>query len=355
MEIRRLWPNKISRDRQAWIKRLAQAGLRPEKNVDQVYGLYEGEDLIATGSLFHNIIKCVAVREDYQGGPGFNKLIGKLLQMIMLKGELKAYVYTKAQAAPAFAHLGFREISRVQDRLVFMERAMKGIADFLNDLKAQAQLASKRNSPSSDRPESVAAIVLNANPLTLGHMALIDQGRQACSTLHVFVVAEDQSAFPAADRLALVKEAVAAWPQVQVHSTGPYLVSAATFPSYFLPEDEDITRVQARLDAQIFRRYFAPSLGITSRWVGEEPLSPSTQIYNQVMAEVFQEEAPYPPLKLEVIPRAEQDGQPISASQVRQYLAQGELDQALVLVPPVTQKYLQSPQGQTIIQKLQAV
>lgn len=351
MEIRRLWPEKFARDREQWTHFLAQAGLRPEQHVDQVYGLFEGQDLVATGAIFHNIIKCIAVRYDYQGGPAFNQLISALLQVVLQQGSGQAYVYTKVETAPSFGHLGFQEISRVDSQLVFMERAMQGLPEFLAAL--QADDANDLLMP--EGPKGIGAIVLNANPLTLGHMALITHARQACSILHLFVVAEDLSVFPAADRLALVQEALAAFPQVRVHSTGPYLVSAATFPSYFLPEEENVTRIQARLDAQIFRRYFAPSLGITTRFVGEEPLSPATAIYNQVMAEVFQEKAPYPPLKLEVIPRAEKDGQPISASQVRQYLAQGELDQALALVPPVTQKYLQSPQGQTIIQKLQSV
>lgn len=351
MELRRLWPDKIARDRELWTDFLAQAGLRAERNVDQVYGLFEGEDLIATGSLFHNIIKCVAVREDYQGGPAFNQLISALLQVVMQQGSGQSYVYTKVRTAPAFVHLGFQEISRVDGQLVFLERGMRGLTDFLAALQAK----DNKDVLKSGHSEQVGAIVLNTNPLTLGHMALIDYARQACTRLQLFVVAEDLSAFPAADRLALVQEAVADFPEVRVHSTGPYLVSAATFPSYFLPEEENVTRIQARLDAQIFRRYFAPTLGITKRFVGEEPLSPTTHIYNQVMAEVFQEESPYPPLKLEVIPRAEQDGQPISASQVRQYLAQGQLDPALALVPPVTQKYLQSPQGQAIIQKLQSV
>lgn len=349
MELRRLWPNKIARDRDLWTSFFAQAGLRPERNVDQVYGLFEGPDLIATGSLFHNIIKCVAVREDYQGGPAFNQLISELLHIVLQQGSGQAYVYTKVQTAPAFAHLGFQEISRVDGQLVFLERGMRGLTDFLAALRAEDDKDVLR----SGHYEQIGAIVLNANPLTLGHMALIDYARQACSRLHLFVVAEDLSAFPAADRLALIREAVADFPEVRVHSTGPYLVSAATFPSYFLPEDEDVTRIQARLDAQIFRHYFAPALGITKRFVGEEPLSPTTNIYNQVMAEVFQEESCDPPLDLVVIPRAKLGEELISASRVRSYLVQGKLEQALALVPKATQNYLLSPQGQAIIKELQ--
>lgn len=348
MEIRRLWPDKIARDRELWLKLLAQAGLRAERNVDQVYGLFEGQEFVATAALFRNIIKCVAIREDYQGGPAFNQLIGELLHLLQQQGQAQAYVYTKVQTAPAFAHLGFQEISRVAGQLVFMERAMQGLADFLANLAAQ----NCQDVTKSSGHKQVGAIVLNANPLTKGHLALIDYARRFSSCLHLFVVAEDISAFPTATRLHLVQEATAAFPEVQVHTTGPYLVSAATFPSYFLPEEEDVTRLQARLDAQIFRRYFAPTLDITSRFVGEEPLSPATHIYNQVMAEVFQEEAPSPPVHLQVIPRLQQAGEVISASRVRHYLAQGQLNKALELVPPVTQVYLQSPEGQRIIQNL---
>ena len=123
-----------------------------------------------------------------------------------------------------------------------------------------------------------------------------------------------------------------------VHPTGDYIISAATFPSYFLREDDDVTTIQARLDARIFKEYIAPALGITKRYVGHEPYSAATAIYNEALQQEF---AIAPPLALEIVERLRADGAYISASRVRELIAAGNLDAVRPLVPPTTFAFLQ--------------
>ena len=56
----------------------------------------------------------------------------------------------------------------------------------------------------TDTDENVGCIVMNCNPFTKGHLALITYAAKSCSLLHIFVVEENRSCFPFADRLLLV-------------------------------------------------------------------------------------------------------------------------------------------------------
>ena len=119
-------------------------------------------------------------------------------------------------------------------------------------------------------------------------------------------------------------------------------MSSATFPSYFLKDQavESIARVQATLDATLFKERIAPALQIKTRFVGEEPLSPVTEVYNESMREIFSDT-----LALTVVPRIELDGQVISATRVRKALKEDDFQTIKKLVPPTTYNYLAKNYG----------
>ena len=94
----------------------------------------------------------------------------------------------------------------------------------------------------------------------------------------------------------------------------------------------DASVVNADLDIQLFAKRIAPALGITKRFVGTEPFCPVTRAYNERMKQVL------PEYGVEVIEIERKDG--ISASKVRQLLAEGEKDKVRTLVPECTYKYL---------------
>ena len=73
-------------------------------------------------------------------------------------------------------------------------------------------------------------------------------------------------------------------------------------------------------------------LGITVRYVGEEPFSQVTRLYNQILTQ----ELPKLGIACRVIPRLEVEGEPVSASRVRSLLQQGDLKQVRELVPNST-------------------
>ena len=102
----------------------------------------------------------------------------------------------------------------------------------------------------------------------------------------LFVLSEDRSLVPYKDRLAMVKAACAKYDNVSVVSSGSYMISSATFPSYFLKDADIVTRTHAELDATLFTR-IAAALNLTRRYVGEEPFSHTTSLYNEALAEVL--------------------------------------------------------------------
>jgi len=182
----------------------------------------------------------------------------------------------------------------------------------------------------------VGAIVMNCNPFTLGHRYLIEYASAKSDILYVFAVEEDRSIFPFDDRIALMRAGTADLPNVHVLPSGSYIISTLTFPEYF---DKDVKReetVDPSCDVELFARHIAPALGISVRFVGEEPLDPVTRRYNETMALTF----PAYGIDLAVIPRKMREGEPISASRVRKLLETKDFDAIAKIVPQATLEYL---------------
>ena len=293
--------------------------------------------MIATGSLFENTLRCLAVDGAHRGEGLMAVIVAHLVQAQLERGNTHLFLYTKIDSAKFFAPLGFTEIARVDGRLVFMENRRDGFARYLKSLAPYA----------GERPG--AALVMNANPFTLGHAALAERAARENERVVLFVLSEDRSLVPYKDRLAMVKAACAKYDNVSVVSSGSYMISSATFPSYFLKDADIVTRTHAELDATLFTR-IAAALNLTRRYVGEEPFSHTTSLYNEALAEVL----PKAGIELAVIPRAQAQGEAISASHVRQLIHDGQIEAIRPLVPETTYAYLTSDAGQIAVKRIQA-
>lgn len=180
-------------------------------------------------------------------------------------------------------------------------------------------------------------IVMNGNPFTFGHLFLIEQAARRVTNLYVFVVEENESFFSFDDRFQLIKKGTKEISNVEVLPSGKFIISALTFPGYFLKDGNKKIDVDVTSDVLIFAKYIAPALGISIRFVGEEPFDYVTRKYNEEMKQVF----PQYNIELEEIPRKEtNDGIVISASYVRKLLQKKEFEMIKKIVPPVTYEYL---------------
>lgn len=334
--MQRLWINQIEEDFNNWSNLLKKLDLKTEKLLDQTYGIYEKDSLIATGSIYSNVIKCIAIDENYQGGTLFNELISFLMNKLYELGHSKIYVYTKPTSEKAFSFLGFKKIESVEDKLVFMENSVDGFDKYINNLR-ESFIPGK----------NIGSIVMNANPFTKGHLYLIEQAKSFCDVLHIFIVDEDISVFDFKTRKTLVKLGTSHLDNIFIHNTNSYMISSQTFPSYFFKEDVDVTKIQATLDARIFKYSISKALGINIRFVGDEPFSKTTDIYNKKMKEIFENEP-----KLIIVKRLQQNDIPISASTVRNLIALGKIEEVKNLVPQSTFNFLISKEAESIVSNL---
>lgn len=326
---------------------LKQEGIERDKNLDYSIGLFdENYDLVATGSCFANTLRCMAVSHEHQGEGLMNQVVSHLIEFQYSRGNTSLFLYTKCNTARFFGDLGFYEIARVEGKVVFMENRRNGFADYLKSLQSKTN-AFLETAVFDKHPEKIGAVIMNANPFTLGHRYLLEQAAAAVDLLHVFVVSEDASLVPFSVRRQLVLEGSSDLPNVICHETGPYMISNATFPSYFLKDSDTVIRSHAKLDIQVFLG-IAKALSITDRFVGEEPFSQVTGIYNQVMAEELAKAG----LGCHIIPRkADEDGA-ISASDVRCLIKDGNFETLKKKVPDCTFRYFTSEAAAPVIEKI---
>lgn len=318
---------------------LAQEGIRRDGNLDYTCGIFDDDwNLIATGSCFHNTIRCLAVSSRHQGEGLLNQVISHLMDVQMSRGNSHLFLYTKPSAAKFMSDLGFYEIARVSGTLVFMENRRDGFTHYCSNL-----MQKQRDG------ERIAGIVMNANPFTNGHLHLVEQASRENDVVHLFILSEEAGPIPFSVRRQLVRQGVAHLSNVICHDSGPYMISSATFPSYFLKDSDCAIQAQAELDLLVFGK-IAACLGIQRRYVGQEHSSHVTALYNSVMARKL------PQLDIDYIeiPRLAFRDQLISASTVRQAIHDGRLEDIRPLVPESTYTFFASEAGKTVCTALQA-
>lgn len=318
-----LLPALSGRRLELWTGLLEHCGLTPDRQADTTLLIWEDDALIATGSRLGNLLKCIAVDSSHQGQDLTATVLTHLRQDALQAGHRHLFLYTKPKNKFLFSSLFFYPIAET-DSVLLMENKPGGIGEFLNSL------------PISPGSGTVGAVVMNCNPFTRGHRYLIETAAKDCDRLYVFVLSEDKSHFRAEDRMAMVKAGTADIPNVTVLPTGPYLISSATFPTYFLKEQAKIQDAQCELDVAVFAKYYAPKFGITRRYVGTEPFCGVTAQYNSALEKLLPEHG----IVLCQIPRLETDDAPISASTVRERLAAGNREAIASLVPKTTYDYL---------------
>ncbi len=304
-----------------------------EDDIDLTLALRDGEKTVATVSAAKNIVKCVAIDEAYQGEGHLNQLMTRLIKRLNQRGHTHLFLYTQPEHVDLFETLGFKKIVESMN-LSFME-----IGGDIN--RALKELKHAHNLDKSPK----GAVVINANPLTNGHMHLIREAKKKHDHLLVFVVSEDRSFFPFDARFKIIEESLREEKGITVLPTRDYLVSYATFPKYFLKHEKTIKKEHALIDVLVFKQYYMKLFNITDRYVGEEPYSPMTNTYNLTMKQYLNGE-------LHIIKRKSIGDVPISASTVRMLLKQKPVDAVKKYVPEATLRFLKSPQGQVIIEEI---
>lgn len=316
---------------------LRKHNLRYERDIEYTVGVFLGGEMVATGSIAGRVIKGVAVGD---AGRGRN-LTAKVVSYLKLKahhqGVHSLFLFTTPEHRAVFTSLGFSPLAETGDAVLF-EDNKHGLRRYLDRLSAVHQ-----------GDGTTAAIVMNCNPFTNGHRYLVETASQRADHVVLFLVQEDRSIFPFDERLSLVSAGVEDLSNVVVVPGGDYIISGATFPSYFMKDSGRVNAAHAELDATLFGRSVAPAVGATLRFVGHEPYCEVTSHYNRTLAEVL----PRFDIELVEIERKESAGRAISASEVRRLWACNELDALVEIVPETTYRFLLSEAARPILRRLQ--
>ncbi len=301
---------------------LARCGLTYESNIDQTLYFEEDGEVIGTVSASKYVIKCLAVDPRYRGENLALTLVSELLKRFQ-SGNIHYYqVFTKLEYRAVFVSLGFRPLLETE-KIAVMEGGDGDIYTTLDRLRIQMKFSLGIND--FNQHNDIGCVIINGNPFTLGHQQLVEYAMSKHRYVIVFVLEEEGSMFTFKERFAMAYLALKPYYNVLILPSTKYIVSKATFPSYFLRNADESTEEYAKYDAMIFEKYFVPTLGISKRYVGSESTE-YMKIYNDTLKKVLKD-------RLEIVPRFEENGEAISAKRVRSLIKSGNIDAALSFVP----------------------
>lgn len=320
-------------------KFLEDQELKLDSNLDYTIAFYDDEDeVVATGSFKKNILKCIAVNNKYKGSGVSSKIVSELINEEFRRGYSHLFVYTKPKNIDIFKGLGFYEIETVENKVTLLENLPNGINKYCEKLKKETP---------NINGDKITSVVVNCNPFTLGHRYLIEKASKENDLVHVFVVWEDESMFSPEVRYKLVQEGLKDLDNIVLHKAEDYIISDATFPSYFLKKKDNVVKIHANLDIKIFLHYIVKALNIKRRYVGEEPLDFVTNEYNEVMKEILNKNG----IQVIEVPRLENNNEIISASKVRKLFENREFSKLKGFVPESTYNFLVSKEGEKLIKE----
>lgn len=316
-----------------------------KEDVDTTMIIYNlNHEIIGTGSLKKNVLKYVVVAPDFRETSAFPQIVTYLANKA-LENHKQCFVYTKPETAKLFQALGYSLITTAEPLFAVLEFGYESIKDYQHHLLLNKIKTSTNN---------IAAVVVNCNPFTIGHRYLIEKASQENEIVYLFVVSENLSAFPFEIRWKLIELGISDLKNVKMIATGPYIVSGATFPNYFLKNASRslISQKQAEIDVKIFAQYIAPILHIKKRYIGSEKYCQTTAAYNTAMHKILPEQG----IKVIEYERisAEKNNKInfVSASKVREAIKNNKLHDVLSSLPKSTKEFLLSEKSEKIRLKI---
>lgn len=306
---------------------LALSNLSYDKNITNTYNLYDGDDIIGTISTFENVIKMVAVLPERQGEHITLELMHHVMRIFEQQNVVKYFLFTKPEHKALFSEFHLTLIVETKT-IVLFENSIWPIQDTLYKMKTKLkQKHGKR-----------ACIVMNCNPMTLGHLYLIEKASKEHHDVLIFLVEENRSLFPFNVRFSIVEKACKHLKNVTVLPSTSYIISRATFPTYFIKDASSVSHEYMILDITLFKQYFMPIFDIDFRYVGSEPYDEATQLYNETMQAILGDQ-------LVVVDRLAIDQHIISASYIRYLMMEKDYQTIKKLVPKPTYHFLKSKEG----------
>ncbi len=318
------------KDKEKLRKFLADQDLDYDESITYSYVLEDNNEIIATGSAYKNIIKCIAVSPDYQGQNLLAEIITKLMNHFIEEGITHYFGFTKPKNKAIFGNMGLYPVAET-DNVLLLENRRGGLDKYIKKLQKETDKAMD-TIVENEQGEGIGAIVANCNPFTFGHRYLMENAAKDCRLLHVFVLADDNQMFSEKDRFEMVKQGTADIKNIILHRASDYMISPAVFPTYFIKDKVNAYKMNCELDIKIFGEKITKALGITKRYVGTEPHDRVTNDYN----ECLEEQLPTYGIQFCKIERLTSDDLVISASTVRKALESLDIPLLRRMIPEST-------------------
>lgn len=291
--------------------------------------LDEDYNIIGTGSVEKNVLKCIAINPLYQGQGLLATILSNLIQYEFEQGRTHIFIYTKPKNLVMFSNLGFYTILQTEN-ILFMENKKCGFEKFLKKVKQETP------KDALEAEKKIGAVIMNCNPFTLGHKYLLEKALEQCDYLHLFLLSDNQGGFKPEERYKMVCEGIYGMKGVILHWASDYIISAATFPTYFFKDKKQGQKANCQLDLELFAKQIAPELHITKRFVGTEPTCTVTRMYNIEMKRIL----PKYGIQVYETERKTVGKIPISASNVRIYIKCNNFEKIKLMVPKRVYNYL---------------
>lgn len=200
--------------------------------------------------------------------------------------------------------------------------------DYLEYLKLQKTFVKGRK----------GSVAVNCNPMTIGHLHLLQYVASEVEFLFVFVIEDDKSYFSFDTRFSVVKKALMQLENVKVIKGGRYIRTELTFPEYFEKNGRNEVLSDASMEVWFFCEHIAKALDISIFFLGEEPSCENKNQYNSKMKEIL----PSYKIEVDIIPRLSYNQTIVSASLVRKLLEQKKFSEIKYIVPDATYEYLKN-------------
>ena len=307
---------------------------------DITYVIRDNDEIIATGSASGNILKYFFAKCTYSGQGAIGIIYNSLLEYVIEKGYNSYFIFTTPNNKAIFSSLGLNEVYSTNS-VILLEGGFYNYSSWIRKVKDYVGVKNGKR----------GVIVVNCNPMTLGHKYLMNEALKKVDELIIFVVEEDLSIFPFETRYNIVVNEFKGDDRVKIIKGGPYIISRGTFPTYFIKQKDKMLDIYTELDASIFANKIAKDLEIDIRFLGSEPIDVVTLAYNKSLKEILEDRD----IEVKIVDRKEEANEPISASYVRKLLKEDKVEDAYKLLPKSTIEFLNSKEGMQIIDKIKTV
>jgi len=308
-------------------KFLNKLGLKYDEGVDITIVLKNNDEILGTISAEDNLIKCMGINQNHRNEGILNKLVSEIIKFKYSQNIFELSVITGICNKDKLKSLGFYEIYSTEN-IVLMENSKYKFQNYIKKIEEHKNKNNKNN----------AAVVMNLNPITKGHLYLIEKASKENDFVYIFVVSEDKSEIPFEVRFELAEKSTQHLKNVKIIEGGDYIISSSTFPSYFTKTYNDWVENYCDLDLNIFGKYISKTLNIKKRYIGSEPYCSLTSYYNKKIHKIL----PKYNVEIEEVERLANKDEVISASKVRKLAKESKFDILKELVPVPTYRYLKS-------------